>query len=127
MENKTNSIEQEARVELCLEKMLIDRIKYADYLTWAKDKYGISRNAANNIWTSARELRREYFKDSIEDNIITAITELENLELRAQQHDDASHKSVELKAKEIKYKIQGLFKERYEVEHKGVVELQWGS
>lgn len=37
--------------------------------------------------------------------------------------------ALELKAKELRYKISGLFKERFEVEHKGDlnINLSWGS
>ena len=126
MKKKTNSTEQETRVEKALELMLVDKIKYDDYLAFAKDEYGISRNAANNIWISARELRREFFKDAIEDNIIDAVQELRDYEERMLQDDEPGH---ELKAKELRYKIQGLFKERFEVQHKGEIKIitSWGE
>ena len=126
MKKKTNSTEQEVRVEKALELMLIDKIKYDDYLTFAKDEYGISRNAANNVWISARTLRREYFKDAIEDNIIDALEELREYENRMLQDDEPA---LELKAKELKYKIQGLFKERFEVKHEGEIKIitSWGN
>lgn len=124
MKNKTNSTEQEVRVEKALNLMLVERIKYNDYLAFAKDKYGISRNAANNIWTSARELRREYFKDQIEDNIISALQELQEYEERMLNGDEPG---LELKAKELKYKIQGLFKERFDVNIKSEIKLNWGD
>jgi hypothetical protein len=126
MKKKTNSTEQESRVEKALEMMLVDKIKYDDYLAFAKDEYGISRNAANNIWISARELRREYFKDAIEDNIIDALEELREYENRMLLEEEPG---LELKAKELKYKIQGLFKERFEVKHEGElnINLNWGS
>jgi hypothetical protein len=125
MKKKTNSTEQESRVEKALEMMLVDKIKYDDYLAFAKDEYGISRNAANNIWTSARELRREYFKDAIEDNIIDALEELREYEERMLLEEEPG---LELKAKELKYKIQGLFKERFEVKHEGEITIKttWG-
>jgi len=126
MKNKTNSTEQEARVEKALELMLVDKIKYDDYLAFAKDEYGISRNAANNIWISARELRREYFKDAIEDNIIDALEELREYEERMLTNDEPGY---EIKAKELRYKIQGLFKERFEVKHEGelIIKTTWGN
>lgn len=120
MKNKTNSSEQDARVEKALELMMVDKIKYDDYLSFAKNEYGISRTAANNIWISARELRREYFKDQIEDNLITAIQELEEYERRMLTGDEPG---LELKAKELRYKIQGLFKERFEVKHEGEIKI----
>jgi hypothetical protein len=125
MKNKTNSTEQELRVEKALEMMLIDKIKYDDYLAFAKDEYGISRNAANNIWISARELRRGYFKDAIEDNIIDALEELREYEERMLSDNEPGY---EIKAKELRYKIQGLFKERFEVKHEGEITIKttWG-
>jgi hypothetical protein len=126
MKTKTNSSEHESRVEKALELMLTERIKYDDYLKFAKDEYGISRNAANNIWVGAREIRREYFKEAVEDNIINAIQELYDYEERMLTDDEPG---LELKAKELRYKISGLFKERFEVEHKGElnINLSWGS
>ena len=126
MKTKTNSSEHESRVEKALELMLTERIKYDDYLKFAKDEYGISRNAANNIWVGAREIRREYFKEAVEDNIINAIQELYDYEERMLTDDEPG---LELKAKELRYKISGLFKERFEVEHKGElnINLNWGS
>lgn len=126
MKTKTNSSEHESRVEKALELMLTERIKYDDYLKFAKDEYGISRNAANNIWVGAREVRREYFKEAVEDNIINAIQELYDYEERMLTDDEPA---LELKAKELRYKISGLFKERFEVEHKGDlnINLSWGS
>jgi hypothetical protein len=124
MKNKTNSTEQESRVEKALELMLINKIKYDDYLAFAKDEYGISRNAANNIWVSARELRREYFKDAIEDSIIDALQELREYEERMLIIAEPGH---ELKAKELRYKIQGLFKERFDIKVESNLKLKWGD
>lgn len=125
--NKINNAELDARVEKALELMLIDRIKYDSYLTFAKSEYDISRNAANNYWVKAREARRAYFSDKVEDNIITAIQELEELESRARQGEGAANIGVELKAKEIKFKIQGIFQDRLQVNHSGEIKLNWGD
>ena len=125
--NKINNSELDAGVEKALQLMLIDRIKYDDYLKFAKSEYDISRNAANNYWVKAREARREYFSDKVEDNIITAIQELEELESRARLGDGHASLGVELKAKEIKFKIQGIFQERLQVEHNGEIKLNWGD
>lgn len=125
--NKINNAELDARVEKALELMLIDRIKYDAYLTFAKSEYDISRNAANNYWVKAREARRAYFSDKVEDNIISAIQELEELESRARQGEGAANIGVELKAKEIKFKIQGIFQDRLQVNHSGEIKLNWGD
>ncbi len=125
--NKINNSELDARVEEALQLMLIDRIKYDDYLKFAKKEYDISRNAANNYWVKAREARRAYFSDKVEDNIITAIQELEELESRARLGDGHASLGVELKAKEIKFKIQGIFQERLQVDHSGEIKLNWGD
>jgi len=125
--NKINNAELDARVEKALELMLIDRIKYDSYLTFAKSEYDISRNAANNYWIKAREARRAYFSDKVEDNIISAIQELEELESRARQGEGAANIGVELKAKEIKFKIQGIFQDRLQVNHSGEIKLNWGD
>ena len=125
--NKINNSELDVRVEKALQLMLIDRIKYDGYLTFAKSEYGISRNAANNYWVKAREARRSYFSDKIEDNIITAIEELEELESRARLGDGAANMGIELKAKEIKFKIQGIFQDRLQINHSGEIKLNWGD
>lgn len=125
--NKINNSELDARVEKALQLMLIDRIKYDKYLEFAKSEYDISRNAANNYWIKAREARRSYFSDKIEDNIITAIEELEELESRARLGDGHASLGVELKAKEIKFKIQGIFQDRLQVNHSGEIKLNWGD
>ena len=125
--NKINNSELDVRVEKALQLMLIDRIKYDAYLEFAKSEYDISRNAANNYWVKARELRREYFSDKIEDNIITAIQELEELESRARLGDGAASMGIELKAKEIKFKIQGIFQDRLQINHSGEIKLNWGD
>ncbi len=125
--NKINNSELDARVEEALQLMLVERIKYDDYLKFAKKEYDISRNAANNYWVKAREARRAYFSDKVEDNIITAIQELEELESRARLGDGHASLGVELKAKEIKFKIQGIFQERLQVDHSGEIKLNWGD
>ena len=125
--NTINNSELDARVEKALQLMLIDRIKYDKYLEFAKSEYDISRNAANNYWIKAREARRSYFSDKIEDNIITAIEELEELESRARLGDGHASLGVELKAKEIKFKIQGIFQDRLQVNHSGEIKLNWGD
>ena len=63
----------------------------------------------------------------VEDNIITAIEELEELESRARLGEGPSNMGIELKAKEIKFKIQGIFQDRLQVQHSGEIKLNWGD
>ncbi len=53
--------------------------------------------------------------------------ELEELESRARLGDGHASLGVELKAKEIKFKIQGIFQERLQVDHSGEIKLNWGD
>lgn len=115
-EIKSTQAEMDSRVEKCFELMLQEKIKYDDYLAFAKDEYGISRNTANAIWVKARDVRNEHLMERLEDEIANAVLELEEYENEMLASDNNQADALRLKAKDMKYKIKGLYQERMKID-----------
>ena len=113
---KSTDAEMEARVEKCFELMYQDKLKYDDYLTFARDEYGYHRNQANAIWVKARDLRNQHLLERLEDEIANAVEELESYENEMLAQEGAQYDALRLKAKDMKYKIKGLYTERLRLE-----------
>lgn len=114
--NKSTDAEMDSRVEKCFELMYQDKIKYDDYLKFARDKYGYHRNQANAIWVKARDMRNQYLIERLEDEIANAVLELEEYENEMLAQDGPQYDGLRLKAKDMKYKIKGLYTERLRLE-----------
>ena len=113
---KSTDAEMEARVEKCFELMYQDKLKYDDYLTFARDEYGYHRNQANTIWVKARDIRNEYLRERLDDEITNAIVELEEYEIEMLASDSNQADALRLKAKDMKFKIKGLYTERIKLD-----------
>lgn len=103
--------------------MLQEKIKYDDYLKFAKDEYGVHRNQANSIWVKARDMRNEHLLERLEDEIANAVLELEEYENDMLASDSNQADALRLKAKDMKFKIKKLYVERSEITHKGNITI----
>lgn len=120
---KATNSEIDSRVEKCFELMLQEKIKYDDYLKFAKDEYGVHRNQANSIWVKARDMRNEHLLERLEDEIANAVLELEEYENDMLASDSNQADALRLKAKDMKFKIKKLYVERSEITHKGNITI----
>ena len=127
--NKSTDAEMEARVEKCFELMYQDKIRYDDYLKFARDEYGYHRTQANVIWVRARDLRNAYLLERLEDEIATAVEELESYENEMLAQEGAQYDGLRLKAKDMKYRIKGLYEQRIRLEGRvnHVIEVNFGD
>lgn len=128
-EGKITKTEMDERVETCLSKMIQERIKYDDYLSFAKDEYGIARNTANNVWLKARDMRNQLMMERLEDELVNAVEELEQYEMEMLSSDNNQADALRLKAKDMKYKIKGLYQERIRLEGNinTTIKFEWGD
>jgi hypothetical protein len=116
----------EARIEKCFELMYQNKLRYDDYLTFAKDEYGYHRNQANAIWVKARDIRNEYLRERLDDEITNAIVELEEYENEMLASDSNQADGLRLKAKDMKFKIKGLYTEKIRLDAKiDVINVQF--
>ena len=125
---KSTDAEMEARIEKCFELMYQDKIRYDDYLKFAKDEYGYHRNQANTIWVKARDIRNEYLRERLDDEISNAILELEEYENEMLASDSNQADALRLKDKDMKYKIKGLYTEKIRLDAKiDVINVSFGE
>ena len=128
-EVKSTKAEMDERVETCLSKMLQDKVRYDDYLSFARDEYGYHRTQANEIWKRARDLRNQLMLERLEDELVNAVEELEQYEMEMLASDNNQADALRLKAKDMKYKIKGLYQERIRLEGNinTIVKFEWGD
>lgn len=127
--SKSSKAEMDERVEVALTKMIQERIKYDDYLSFARDEYGYHRTQANEIWKRARDLRNQYMLERVEDEIVNAVEELEQYEMEMLASDNQQADALRLRAKDMKYKIKGLYQERIRLEGNinTTIKFEWGD
>ena len=127
--HKATNEEMRQRVEEALGMMLDDNVKYVDYLSYAQDKYGIARTPANNVWVRARDLRNQLLMERLDDEIANAVLELEQFEQEMISSDNQQADALRLRAKDMKYKIKGLYQERIKLEGNitTTIQFEWGG
>ena len=118
---KSNKVEHQKHVDECVDMVIKMGIGWTTWIDYCKEKYGISKNAANNIWKQAWG---EIEKLTDRKNMIKVESLVTRLEQLYQDGDD----NVKLKAIEQLRKIGGIdASDRMEITHNGEIKFNFGS
>lgn len=106
---------KKAMVSDCMKQIAKKNIRHKDWVEYASETYNITVRRAEMLWTMAwEELRGQFAKDA-EENLIQAVSRLDDLYEEASKSGYDYNSQVNI-LKE-KHKIMGMYTEKQEIKN----------